>query len=479
MAGSAKKQRLSGFLLGIVVAAVWAVGWSVDRGDSSCSPPCSAPVAPSGPWHTYTNSDSGFAIEYPPDFAPTALGDGCTTANSSVITFVPTFDPSIGADGVRTNLGEVSVTVAVARSKDSSPARNPHHLTQASGSNPSETRIVGGRAFAVTRCCDAGAGNVYEKITYRATWSEVPYEISLLFHYGNLSFYSFGTVTAFDPEPFVKTLDAMAGTFRTFPAHAGSALPPECASWPPYACEETRGYGEYVVRVWKSLDNEAPTYYRAVTVDRGGIRLLCRDWVTGLDPLSGTDINGTGYPDLIIETYSGGAHCCFAVAVYDLSSTLVSIDVPASPGGNAPGGFVDLNGDGVFEFETRDDSFAYTYCCFADSPATLAILEYSPAEGKYVPASYRYPNLYQDEIARHTERARARVSEEADGGWDGTDKCDVLPLVLDYLYSGDPTSAWEALETYYTESDRDAFRAEIESVVNRSPYYSSPSAGPD
>ena len=100
-------------------------------------------------------------------------------------------------------------------------------------------------------------------------------------------------------------------------------------------------------------------------------------------------------------------------AVYDLASTLVSVDVPASPGGNATGGFVDLNGDGLFEFKTRDDSFAYTYCCFADSPAALAILEYSPAQGKYVPASYRYPDLYQDEILRHTERARARGSEES------------------------------------------------------------------
>jgi len=474
MVNLTKRQRATTVVLGILVAAALVVGLSTNRAGSACPQPCPTPVARSGTWCTYTDSDHGFAIGFPGDFVPRVPGDKLA-APGAVVTFVPTFDHSVGKDGLQTNLVEVSVTVAMANT-GSCPQQEPLCLAQWAGSELSDTRIIEDRAFTVTCSSNAGAGNVYETITYRAAWGEVPYEISLCFHYGNLSFYAEGTVTPFDPEPLVKTLDAMASTFRTFPAHTSSASPPECASWPPYACEETRGYGEYVVKVWKSLDNAAPTYYRAVTIDRGGIRLLCRDWTTGIDPLSGTDINGTGYPDLIIEEYSGGAHCCFAVAVYDLASTLVSIDVPASPGGNAPGGFVDLNGDGVFEFETRDDSFAYAYCCFADSPATLAILEYSPAEGKYVPASYRYPNLYQDEILRHTERARARGSEEADGGWDGTGKCDVLPLVLDYLYSGDPTSAWAALGAYYLEFDRDAFRAEIESVVNGSPYYSLPSA---
>ena len=474
MVNLTKRQRATTVVLGILVAAALVVGLSTNRAGSACPQPCPTPVARSGTWCTYTDSDHGFAIGFPGDLVPRAPGDELA-APGAVVTFVPTFDHSVGKDGLQTNLGEVSVTVAMANT-GSCPQQESLCLAQWTGSELPDTRIIEGRAFTVTCSSDAGAGNVYETITYRAAWGEVPYEISLFFHYGNLSFYAEGTVTAFDPEPFVKILDAMAGTFRTFPAHTSSTLPPECASWPPYACEETRGYGEYVVKIWKSLDNAAPTYYRAVTIDRGGIRLLCQDWTTGLDPLSGTDINGTGYPDLIIEEYSGGAHCCFAVAVYDLALNLVSVDVPASPGGNATGGFVDLNGDGLFEFKTRDDSFAYTYCCFADSPATLAILEYSPAEGKYVPASYRYPALYQDEILRHTERARPRGSEGADEGWDGTNKCDVLPLVLDYLYSGDPTSAWAALETYYLESDRDAFREEIESVVNGSPYYSLPSA---
>ena len=471
MAKLTKRRNVIKLPLGVLVTVMLLVGASADPA-STCPQHCALQVNRSGTWCTYTDGQQRFLIQYPGSFMSAVPGDEFASASADV-TFIPTFDPSIGKNGVRTNLGEVWVTVTMAADTECCPEQEPACFAQQVSSAVPKTKVIAGRCFTVTCSSDAGAGNVYETITYRTSWGEVPYEISLFFHYGNLACYAEGTVTAFDPEPFVEILDAMASTFRmSVPTH--STLSPECASWPPHACVETRSYGDYIVKVWRSLDETAPTYYRAVTVDRCSVRLLCQDWTTGLDPLSGTDINGTGYPDLIIQRYTGGAHCCFGVDVYDLASSLLLIDVPASPGGNAMGTFVDLNGDGVFEYETRDDSFAYTYCCFAGSPFTLVILEYSPLQGRYIPASYRYPVLYQDEICLDTQRARALGLEEADGGWDGTGKCDVLPLVLDYLYSGRAASAWAALEAYYPESDRDAFRAEIESVVEASPYYAAP-----
>jgi hypothetical protein len=105
----------------------------------------------------------------------------------------------------------------------------------------------------------------------------------------------------------------------------------------------------------------------------------------------------------------------------------------------------------------------------------LVLLEVSPDEGRYLPRSYAHPEIYRDEICLDTERAQAAAAGGADWGWDGTPKCEVLPLVLDYLYSGDPDAAWDALETYYRFPDRDAFRAEIEAAVGASPYFATPS----
>ena len=251
-------------------------------------------------------------------------------------------------------------------------------------------------------------------------------------------------------------------------------IPDVDSPWPPSEVERMERYGDYVVRVWKSLDETAPSFYRVVTIDRGDARLVCLDWATGLGRLSGQDIDGSGYPNVVIESYSGGAHCCFDTFVYDLAETLVPIGLPASPGGNAPGEFVDLDGDSVFEFRTCDDSFAYAYCCYAGSPCVPATLVYDSGQRRYIPKSYAYPEIYRDEIRLDTEHAKLALTGGGDAGWDGTPKCDVLPLVLDYLYSGDPEAAWDAFETYYLFPDRDAFRAEIEAVVGASPYFATP-----
>lgn len=242
------------------------------------------------------------------------------------------------------------------------------------------------------------------------------------------------------------------------------------AEWPPFRLEMSTRCAEYDVRVWASADETAPSYYRVVTIERDGVVLRQHDWAVGLGSLTGSDIDGNGRPNAIVECYSGGAHCCFVTYVYDVGDDLVSVGLPPSPGGNVEPRFVDLDDDGVYEVLTADDSFAYLYCCYAETPFVRVVLEYDAGARRYVPASPAYPHLYVDEIALDTERAAAAGFDGS--GWDGTPKCEVLPLVLDYLYSGCAEAAWQALDMYYPLPDRETFRSEIESIVNGSPYFS-------
>jgi len=243
---------------------------------------------------------------------------------------------------------------------------------------------------------------------------------------------------------------------------------------PVQEAETAAVYGDYTVRVWKSLDVDAPSAGRTVTIERGGRVLACRTEAMGLGALSGTDLDGSGWPNVVIETYSGGAHCCFVTYVYDLGETLAAVELPPPPGGNAPIEFADLDSDGVYEILTADDSFAYAYCAFAGSPAVRVILAYDAGGRRYEPASPRYPAAYAASLAQDAARARGALAAGGDTGWDGTTKCEVLPLVLDYLYLGDDAAAWAALDAYYRFPDKDAFRAEIEATIAGSSYYSRP-----
>jgi hypothetical protein len=249
------------------------------------------------------------------------------------------------------------------------------------------------------------------------------------------------------------------------------ALPPRSELFPEarFALQEEHQLGSYVVRLWRNTTSETD-WENIVTLAVGGQQLVQIEPVASLGDLTGKDITGEGHPDVIVERYSGGAHCCFSTAVYDLGPALTK--VLETPESNCSGRFDDLDGDGVFEFVTCDDLFAYAYCPFAGSPMVKVILRYEPGRG-YGPASPRFAHLYEGDIAEHTQLAEKTKPGEM-GEWDGTTKCAVLPMVLDYLYAGMADRAWEEINRLYPYDDVKSFYAEIEQSVAKSPLFTPP-----
>lgn len=239
-----------------------------------------------------------------------------------------------------------------------------------------------------------------------------------------------------------------------------------------YEMADERVVGRHAIRVWRNAAAavDLQSFDRIVTIAQAGEPLIQVEFFDRLDPLTGSDITGDGVPEAVFHTYSGGAHCCFSTLVYSLGpETEKLLETQAS---NCDGNFRDLDGDGIQEFVTCDDRFAYTYCPYAASPVVTAVLAYDAGQG-YGPASPRFPELYEDAIATHTNLAE-QAQPGGLGEWDVTTKCAVLPLVLDYLYSGQPDRAWSELDRLYTFPDAATFRAEIEETVGASPLYAAP-----
>jgi hypothetical protein len=236
-----------------------------------------------------------------------------------------------------------------------------------------------------------------------------------------------------------------------------------------YELSDERLIDGYALRVWRNgtAGANTPGFDRLLTLTQTGQPPIQIEFFDNLDPLTGSDITGDGRPEVIVETYSGGAHCCFSTLVYSLGERAEKI--LETPAANCSGVFRDLDNNAVLEFVTCDDRFAYAYCPFAASPVVTAVLAYEAGEG-YAPAGPRFAELYTEPIAAHTA-----LAQEAQGGalgeWDATTKCAVLPLVLDYLYSGQTEQAWSALEELYRYPDAEAFRDEIEQTIEASPLY--------
>jgi hypothetical protein len=268
-------------------------------------------------------------------------------------------------------------------------------------------------------------------------------------------------------SPIPPTRTPLPPTDTPTPSPPPTATPAYAPVPDTYIVEEERLIGSYAVRLWRNTAADSWRFDNIATISAGGQTLVQIELASGLGALTGTDITGEGHPDVVIETFTGGAHCCFSTRVYDLGPTLTK--VLETPESNCGGQFEDLDGDGVLEFVTCDDLFAYVYCAYAFSPFVQVILQYEPERG-YVPVSPRFAHLYAEAMATHTRLAEETSADDT-GGWDGTNKCAVLPLVLDYLYTGQADQAWSALTQFYHYPDRLLFWAEVVQAVAESPLY--------
>ncbi len=149
-------------------------------------------------WYLYENSDYHFAIAYPPAFLPVEPGD-VLVAPGAAVTFAPTFDPAIDTNGAKTNLHEISVTVAVHDSSRKEAFDQSHHADA---------------VCALFQTCEGAAGSRYETLGYRTIACGRVYEIVLFIHSGNPDCYPAGAIVPFDRDEFLELFDRMVRTFR-------------------------------------------------------------------------------------------------------------------------------------------------------------------------------------------------------------------------------------------------------------------------
>ena len=82
------------------------------------------------------------------------------------------------------------------------------------------------------------------------------------------------------------------------------------------------------------------------------------------------DLTGDRVPDAIVETYSGGAHCCFAQYIVALGTKFEVLDT-VYHGGR----WSDSDGDGLWEVTVNDLTFDYWKLPHSDSPLPEVIQE--------------------------------------------------------------------------------------------------------
>jgi hypothetical protein len=92
------------------------------------------------------------------------------------------------------------------------------------------------------------------------------------------------------------------------------------------------------------------------------------------DLYSGRDITGKGVSNLLISNWTGGAHCCNFLHIFELGKKLKKlITVEAN---SSTIHLVDLDHDGFPEIVFEDGAIDYLFNCFALSPGGRVVLKF-------------------------------------------------------------------------------------------------------
>jgi hypothetical protein len=257
----------------------------------------------------------------------------------------------------------------------------------------------------------------------------------------------------------------------------------------PTITQQTR-WGEYQATVSYQKFDDLPRYRNLKLKVSQGDRILYDRAIDredqddrlaldqSADAFSLQDLDGDNRPEVVLDIYTGGAHCCTYSMIYP--GTLVTNAPSNAPSnaqakpvthqdwGNGAYQVADLNRDGKPEFYGQDDRFAYAFSSYAASGYPLKVWRYDG--GKLQDDTRNYPAQIQESADKNWQNylAAARKNREVRG---------VLAAYLADQYSlGQADAGWAKLKSVYQEPDRAVFFQRLQQFLDKQGYGKAPTS---
>jgi len=254
---------------------------------------------------------------------------------------------------------------------------------------------------------------------------------------------------------------------------------------PRNACIDTVNVDGFVIEHWtynsrdigdsvhiKHGDKTIKVYdgYYCMTVYAKG-RQTAPDSMSCLTPYPGVpfDFDGDGHDEIVVGTWTGGAHCCFGAIVLSTFGALKELGTVNFGDGDL-NRLRDLDKDGRPEFEMYDWTFGYWHTDFASSPAPRVVVGFR--DGRFAAV----PELMRNDLPTDKEwktLLAARVGADDPVAW--------RPM-LALVYSGHGDLAWTLLDAIWPGGgpapkdfsdwpSKAAFKSDFLKQLKRSPYW--------
>lgn len=154
--------------------------------------------------------------------------------------------------------------------------------------------------------------------------------------------------------------------------------------------------------------NGRVVFDRAVTSKWCGAECSPNEIVGARKVVHIVDLQPGGSPSVVLDLYTGGAHCCSVEQVYSFPANASRVHRSEHDFGDPGARLEKLGASGSFDFVSADDDFAYAFTDFAASGLPIQVLSYSHNSFHNVTRSF--PGLIAKDAAQWMAAFHAQAS---------------------------------------------------------------------
>lgn len=191
------------------------------------------------------------------------------------------------------------------------------------------------------------------------------------------------------------------------------------------------------------------------------------------------DKTGDGTPDVAVDYFSGGAHCCYSLYFFELGTeinqvkTLSTADVRTIAIGKNPKGGLRL--------ETADAAFRYWNIGFAYSPMPSVILDFQKGEFRPNFEAMKKTAPPLNKLQSMARDSRSKLNKLPYKGYEFAGMVDdgfifeesFWGVMLDLIYTGNEELAWQYLDLVWRNDKpgKELFRSDFKKQLAESPFW--------
>lgn len=186
-----------------------------------------------------------------------------------------------------------------------------------------------------------------------------------------------------------------------------------------------------------------------------------------IEDLSGADFTGDGTPNLLISKWTGGAHCCNFLYIFELGENFKKIVTVKSDSYNIT--LSDLDQDNIPEIQFWEGAIDYLFASFAHSSPGRVVLKFTDGNYQISHEHMRAPLPSADILSEKKVSIRAAFEQNESSGL----PYEFLELMMSLSYTGHLNEALGMADEVWPQRKPglDKFKLDFKEALRSSDYW--------